>query len=608
MSETAAILIFYSFYWILYNSINVLYRASYPIDNTTVDFLRYLVTLIFRTYSVCKVVLEYWTMTNRIEAISPESADLSEVKVIEDQAEIMDTYALYLDDESHSFDGKAEKLLFPSTEAQVASILKEAHQNGTAVTIQGGRTGLTGAAVPLGGIALNLERMNDLLYMNYSEAEDRYSIAAESGVLLEDLVDAVSKKNLDSLKDKESGEHQAALERFLAESVDMTFPVDPTEMSAWIGGITACNASGARTFHYGAVRDWVYRIRVVLANGDILDIERGKCKAKNGKFEIVHSDGSVVEIQIPSYQMPETKNAAGIFAKPDMDLIDLFIGSEGILGVITMVELGLVALPENIMTVMAFFPSEDDAVGFVYDIRAEDTPVQMDFLEYFGPNALKMIREKASSAGIRIPALSDDTQAIVFFEFAYTEETMEEKIMGLEMILNKHNSSSESSWAGLDRSELEKMKTVRHFVPETVNGLIASRKQKYHEVHKIGTDMAVPDKAFREYLKYYRDILEEQGMEYVIFGHIGDNHVHVNMIPRNNEEVKQGMDNYMIFAKRAVELGGTVAAEHGIGKLKRDFLTVMYGQKGIQEMQEVKRALDPNWIINPGNMIPNPVN
>ena len=109
-------------------------------------------------------------------------------------------------------------------------------------------------------------------------------------------------------------------------------------------------------------------------------------------------------MKIPTYLMPSTKNAAGLFAKPGMDLIDLFIGSEGILGVITMVELGLVKLPDNIMTVMAFFPSEADAVNFVYEVRSSESPVKMDFMEYFGTNAIIMIREKASSAGIKIPA------------------------------------------------------------------------------------------------------------------------------------------------------------------------------------------------------------
>jgi len=545
-------------------------------------------------------------MTNRIKASPSTLVDISEIKMVTDQSEITDTYALYLDDESHSFDGKADRIIFPSNEAEVASSVKYAFENEIPVTIQGGRTGLTGASVPLGGIALNLEKMNKILFMNFDESDAHYSITAEAGVTLEDMVKVVTSKNLGMLQDVDAPDKQATLQRFLDEKDDFTFPIDPTETSAWLGGIVACNASGARTYKYGAVRNWVQRIRVILANGDSLDITRGDVQSEEGQFIISLSDGSESIVKIPSYKMPSTKNAAGLYAKPSMDLIDLFIGSEGILGVITQVELKLEKLPKNIMTVMAFFPSEEDAVNFVYDVRAPESLVKMYFLEYFGPNAIKMIKEKASSAGITVPAMKADTKSIVFFEFSYTEEEMEPMVMALEEILNKNHSSSESSWAGLDRTELEKMKTVRHFVPETVNGLIAQRKAEYHEVHKIGTDMAVPDVALRDYLKFYRSVLEEQGMEYVIFGHIGNNHLHVNMLPRNNEEVKQGMDNYMLFAKRAVELGGTVAAEHGIGKLKRAFLEVMYGQAGIEEMQSVKKVLDSKWIINRGDMIPVP--
>ncbi len=545
-------------------------------------------------------------MTNRIIAEPPQEADPTGIKIVSDQSEITDTYALYLDDESHSFDGMAEQIVFPSSEAEIAAVMKRAFHDGSPVTIQGGRTGLTGASVPLGGIALNLERLTGLLYMDFDEAAKRYTIAAQAGLPLEDLVKMVGSRNLTELDGKGTEAQKEALARFLGESGDYTFPVDPTETSAWLGGIVACNASGARTFRYGAVRPWVYRIRVVLANGDILDIRRGEVKAEGGRFVIAFSDGTEHEVAIPTYQMPKTKNAAGLYAEPDMDLIDLFIGSEGILGVVTMVELGLIQLEESIMTVMAFFPSEDDAVNFVYDARDPGSPIKMDFIEYFGPNAIKMIREKASSAGIKVPAMKETTHAIVFFEFSYTEDKMEETVMGLEEMLNRHNTSSESSWAGLDRTELEKMKTVRHFVPETINGLIAQRKAQYHDIHKIGTDMAVPADALKDYIAFYRSVLEEQGMEYVIFGHIGDGHLHVNMIPRNSEEVEQGMRNYMAFAKRAVELGGTVAAEHGIGKLKRPFLEIMYGEKGISEMQSVKLSLDSKWLINRGNMIPIP--
>jgi D-lactate dehydrogenase (cytochrome) len=543
-------------------------------------------------------------MTNRIKAIHLDTANLSGVKTVTDQTEITDTYALYLDDESHSIEGTTEKIFFPSSENEIATLLRNADESGTPVTIQGGRTGLTGAAVPLGGYTINLEKMTDLKYMSFDEEKGIYTICAEAGMTLEDLVKLVMSKRLDSIKEKGTTEQKKALESFLSENGTFSFPVDPTETSAWLGGIVACNASGARTFSHGAVRDWVLRIRVILMNGDVLDIERGTVFEKDGKFEIELSDGSLTEISIPTYNMPDTKNAAGLFAKPNMDLIDLFIGSEGILGVITEVELGLNKLPENIMTVMAFFNSEDDAVNFVYDIRAADSPVKMDFLEFFGPNALKMIKEKAASSGITVPAMSETTQAIIFFEFSYTEEDMEDMILGLEEVLNRNNTSSESSWAGMDYSELQKMKAVRHFVPETVNATIAMRKAEFHDVHKIGTDMAVPDEALRGYLKYYRDVLESQGMEYVIFGHIGNNHLHVNMLPRSNEEVEQGMHNYMTFAKKAVELGGTVAAEHGIGKLKRAFLEVMYGPEGISQMQAVKRAVDPKWLLNQGNMVP----
>jgi len=181
-------------------------------------------------------------MTNHIIALKSEDVDLSQVKTVTDQSEITDTYALYLDDESHSFEGIAEKIVFPSTEAEVAALMKEAFEAGTAVTIQGGRTGLTGAAVPLGGIAMNLEKMTDLLYMNYTQEEELYSIAAEAGATLEDVVRAVTTKSLDALESKGTEQQQVALSSFKEESDTFTFPIDPTEMSAWLGGLVACNA------------------------------------------------------------------------------------------------------------------------------------------------------------------------------------------------------------------------------------------------------------------------------------------------------------------------------------------------------------------------------
>jgi D-lactate dehydrogenase (cytochrome) len=164
----------------------------------------------------------------------------------------------------------------------------------------------------------------------------------------------------------------------------------------------------------------------------------------------------------------------------------------------------------------------------------------------------------------------------------------------------------DDTWAGIEAGDVEKMKAVRHLIPESVNTLISQRKQKYPRVHKLGTDMAVPDEHLETIIAYYKELLDIFGLEYIIFGHIGDNHLHVNILPRTDAEVDQGMDLYRQFAEKAVQLGGTVSAEHGIGKLKRVFLRIMYGDSGLEEMAGVKRMLDPDWIINPGNMIPRP--
>ena len=140
-------------------------------------------------------------MTNRIESIKIESGDLDGIRKITDQSQITDTYALYLDDESHSFEGATEQLIFPTTEEEIVAILRDAYEKGTPVTIQGGRTGLTGAAVPLGGIALNLEKMIKLLYMEYDESQGLYSIVAEPGALLEDLVLAAVNEAMDKAQE-----------------------------------------------------------------------------------------------------------------------------------------------------------------------------------------------------------------------------------------------------------------------------------------------------------------------------------------------------------------------------------------------------------------------
>jgi len=147
------------------------------------------------------------------------------------------------------------------------------------------------------------------------------------------------------------------------------------------------------------------------------------------------------------------------------------------------------------------------------------------------------------------------------------------------------------------------LKEFRHAVPETINQIIGERKRKIPTLHKIGTDLAVPNENFEIIFKFYQETLDTAGLQYAIFGHIGDNHLHVNMMPRNEEELIEAKKYYKIFAEKAIELGGTVSAEHGIGKLKKEFLKILYGEKGIEEMKNVKKVLDSNCILGKGNLI-----
>ncbi|MFW9917718.1 MAG: FAD-binding oxidoreductase, partial [Candidatus Thorarchaeota archaeon] len=271
----------------------------------------------------------------KINAIASLNVPIDTVLRLEGMENIQKTQAAYLTDESRYGEGRADVIFFPQNEAEVAAVIAEANRQGIPVTIAGARTGLTGGAAPRGGVVLSLERMNTLLDLHYDEADKKWFLTAQPGVSLEEIHDIIESKKGDQL-------HSAApqaIGRFLQESRDFFYPPDPTEMTAWLGGTVATNASGAASFKYGPTRYWVNRLRVVLANGDILDIPRGAYLASpEGTFQIQWTDGRKTEIALPSYSMPPCKNAAGLYIEPHMDLIDLFIGSEGILGIITEIE------------------------------------------------------------------------------------------------------------------------------------------------------------------------------------------------------------------------------------------------------------------------------
>jgi len=430
-------------------------------------------------------------------------------------------------------------------------------------------------------------------------------------VTIAELRERLEERELGIGPDGLAGQGARDLEALLSDDRGWFYPPDPTEDTAHVGGTVAANASGARSFRYGATRKHVAGLRVCLATGDVLAVARGACTADGRSFTIETSGGDVA-VEVPSYSMPATKNAAGYFAAPGMDLVDLFVGSEGTLGVITEVEILLAQRPEGILSALAFFKSDSDALAFVRHARGDSEdrsrPPGVDplALEFFDSRSFDFLRERKHEqrAGSEIPELPAGAVAGVLFEQDYLEEDLLAAYEGWEAVLTAHDSSMDETWGGMEEAELAKLRSIRHGVAEEVNGAIARAKAEHPEIHKVGTDAAVPPPALESVFAFYRAELDASGLPYVIFGHVGDSHLHLNVMPRDEGELSAAKEAALAVAREAVRLGGTVSAEHGIGKLKHEFLRILYGDDGLAEMAAVKKALDPSGVLNRGVMFP----
>jgi len=286
--------------------------------------------------------------------------------------------------------------------------------------------------------------------------------------------------------------------------------------------------------------------------------------------------------------MPEIKTAAGYYVKDHMDLVDLFIGHEGTLGFILEADIALGIRPEAVMSFFSFFASEGDAIGFV---RAAKAHKAMS-LEYMDANSISLLRTK-------YPNMPKSAKGLIYFEQDYKKESESRLIDSWTNLLEKHKALMEDSWFADSDKERMRLKELRHALPDIVNEIVRKNRMP-----KVGTDIAVPDGRFKEMLEFYKEKLASSGIYYVIFGHIGESHMHVNMLPKTEEEFKKSRLVYTEFVKKAVSLGGTVSAEHGIGKLKHSFLEIMYGKDNLKQMAILKKSIDPSCILGLDNIFP----
>ncbi len=500
-------------------------------------------------------------------------------------------------DESRSV-GYAESISFPETEEDIRYVVDTMRAQGVPVTIQGGRTGLAAAAVPYGGHVMNLSRMNRLLGIR--KCGENWYIRVQPGVVLQNLRKAIEEKAFDTAGWSEE-DRKAAIE-FAADG-EYFYPTDPTETSACIGGMAACNASGARTYRYGAARHYVSALRVVLSDGNLLALRRGEVFADGRTLTLTAENGKTYCIDLPGYRMPDTKNASGYYAADNMDAVDLFVGSDGTLGVISEIELELLPLPKVIWGVSCFFAEEAQALDFTIAVRNQVQHASA--LEYFDRGAIAILRRQKtlSTAFAALPDVEEWADCCVFVELGCdAEEQALDDLYRIGDIMKACGGDEKNTWVARTATDKETQQFFRHAVPESTNMLIDERKRKDPVITKLGADMSVPDEHLKDVVAYYRKTLHENNLETAVWGHIGNNHLHVNVLPRDAEDYRRGKALYAKWAQKITEMGGAVSAEHGVGKLKRDFLTVMYGEKYIREMAAMKKQLDPCLMFGRGNL------
>jgi len=510
-----------------------------------------------------------------------------------------ESIAAHLEDAAHYPGGQADAVARPRTEADVAAVFAE----GRPVLVVGAQSSLTGGATPAGGIVLSTDRMTVIDEVS-GPASRGATVGVGAGVVLATLLEELARRGLD-------------------------FPPVPTYLGATVGGIIATNAAGAATFKYGTTRDWVQGLTVVLGGGDVIDISRGDHLLDgSGTFVVDGSAGSRV-VPVPTYVMPDVvKRSAGYHAAPAMDLVDLFIGAEGTLGVITSATLRVQPARAGLCYALVPVSDEPRALALVAELRdrsretwrtSDAAGIDVAAIEHMDTRSLQILREDGadrkyevswpSSAGLlllmqlELPPLTPE-EAYEQISSALDDGGPETPLARFCRVLDRHGvlDDTELALPG-DRKRAEQLLGVREAVPAGVNARVGRAKRDIdNRIAKTAADMVVPFEQFGEMMDIYRAGFARVGLDVATWGHVSDGNVHPNVLPRSYEDVEAGKAAILEFGVEVARLGGCPLAEHGVGRhpVKQALLRQLYGDEGIEQMRRVKQALDPQGLLAPG--------
>ena len=470
-----------------------------------------------------------------------------------------------------NMEGFADLLVRPKNNIECAIILKTCYTCNILLTVSAGKTNLTGSATPRGGVILSTSLMtepNIKLDLNNKDA------SSPVGIPLETFRNKVLELSNHALY----------------------YPADPTSRNdAFVGGTLSTNASGFVPGEKGATRYWVKEIEFLLPNGDLIDIKRGQYISNNGVFTLEYDDKSI-QLTIPTYKRPKIKNASGLYSDVNgkVDLIDLIIGSEGILGIITSCRLGLDNNPKNKLELFISLQNESEAIHFhdFLNNYLNDDLSQITAMEYFGYNSQNYMNHKEF-------LFSNQDDVGIYLQIPIYNESMDSKIEEWTRIFQSFNAEIDLDKIIVlnDPGNWNKFFEARHSIPD--NAL--TKTQRLGGVSII-TDTIVPKDKFRLYLEKVHTKLKKSNIEYLLFGHLGDCHLHFHLIPTKKQE-KESLEIYDYLIDLSSKLGGVYSAEHGTGKRKRNDFKKCYGTEAVEMVKKLKNTIDPNNYLNRGNLI-----
>jgi D-lactate dehydrogenase (cytochrome) len=464
------------------------------------------------------------------------------------------TYHAYLEDESKMV-GSADSISFPESEAEICEILQVMRDSQTPVTIQGGKTGIVGSGVPSGGHIMNLSRMNRVKSFYTTQAGETF-LRVQPGITLNELRQEIAR---------------------LETSQALFWPPDPSESTASVGGIAATDATGICHQLYGKSSSYVSGIRIISADGSVHDFTKGQ--------DIIAIGG-------------ESKH-----------LMDVYLGGEGMYGVITELTLRLIPKPRALWGIGFFFTDPGDGMSFADHLKSAifNEPVaKIAAIEYLDPTIIQTLEmQKSSMTRLRqIPDLAPGISAMVYVEIhADREAAIEDMAESLMLIGERYNGEPDLTWAFAGELEIEKMRNFLHAAAETVILQIEKVRCEDSRITKLGIDVSIKEQGLRATVSQFEKERHKQELKTAYSGHVGADSLRIDILPENYEEFVKGRVLLETWAEKYSASIGAAITSYGIGKLKKSIFRKTVSIATIDHIIQLKKQLDKNNFWNPGNMI-----